>query len=416
MTKFLLPFLLLPLTAKEPKSQPLSLSKPETLGMSSEALAKIDPAVEKLIETKRLAGASVIVLRKGQIVYQKQFGLANRAEKKPITKDTLFRIYSMTKGITSAAAMMLHEEGKLDLDDPISKHLPELKNLTVWQKNGDPIPADPAPTVRDLLRHTAGFSYGWSPHPIDALYQKAQPLARNKTLAEMTTAISTTPLLYQPGTQWVYGINTDLLARVVEVASGQPFDQFLQTRFFKPLGMPDTAFHVPAEKSSRLSDVFGGKAGFLVTVEPAKSSQFLQKPAHLSGGGGLVSTINDYARFLQMIANRGTFQGKRYLKEKSVKLMTTNQLSDAIPAISFGEEVRHGVGFGLGFNVRISEDKRWDPHAPIGEYGWGGMASTHYWISPKHDLVVVTMEQTLPYNWNLEKTLKPIIYKAIKTK
>ncbi len=409
----LLPFLLLlPLSAKQLPIQPLPFAKPADVGISPDALAKIDPAIENLIETKRLAGGSVIVLRKGHIVYQKQFGLANRTEKKPVKKDTIFRIYSMTKGITSAAAMMLFDEGKLDLDDPISKHLPEFKNLTVWQKNGDPVPADPAPTIRDLLRHTAGFSYGWSPHPVDAFYKKAQPLSRDKTLAGMAQAIASAPLLYQPGTQWVYGINTDVLARVVEVASGQTFSDFLGERFFTPLGMPDTGFHVPAKKAHRLADVFGGKAGVLITTEPAKNSQFLQKPTHQSGGGGLVSTINDYARFLQMIANGGTFQGKRYLKEETVKLMTTNQLPDQIPAISLGE-TRHGTGFGLGFSVRIAPDKRWDPDSVVGEYGWGGMASTHYWISPKHELVVVTMEQTLPYNSNLEDSLKPIIYQAV---
>jgi CubicO group peptidase (beta-lactamase class C family) len=404
---------LLPLCAKELPHQPLPVGKPEDVGMSSETLARIDPAVENLIEKKRLAGGSIIVLRKGHIVYQKQFGLANRTEKKNVKKDTLFRIYSMTKGITSAAAMMLFNEGKLDLDDPISKHLPEFKNLTVWKKNGNPVPAKPAPTIRDLLRHTAGFSYGWSRHPVDAFYKKAQPLNRNKSLAEMIQAIANAPLLYQPGTQWVYGINTDILARVVEVASGKTFENFLQSRFFTPLGMPDTGFHVPAEKAHRLADVFGGGAGLLVTTEPGKDSQFLQQPAHQSGGGGLVSTINDYARFLQMIANGGIFQGKRYLKEETVKLMTTNQLPDQIPAISLGE-TRHGTGFGLGFSVRTASDKRWAPDSVIGEYGWGGMASTHYWISPKHDLIVVTMEQTLPYNWNLEQAVKPIVYQALK--
>lgn len=413
MKLLFLALILIPLSAKEITRQPLPTTKPEEVGMSSEQLAKINPAVEKFISDKKLGGASVIVLRKGRIVFQNQYGFASRAEKKPVTKDTIFRIYSMTKSITSAAAMMLFEEGKLDLDDPIHKHLPEFKKLTVWQKNGEPIPPNPAPTVRDLLRHTAGLSYGWSGHPVDAFYQKAQPIARDKTLSEMTTAISTAPLLYQPGTQWVYGINTDVLARVIEVASGQPFDQFLKKRLFTPLGMSDTAFHVPAEKAKRLADVYGGKAGLLVTVEPAKGSPFLQKPAHLSGGGGLVSTITDYARFLQMIANGGTFQDKRYLKEETVNLMTTNQLPKAIPAISLGE-VRHGVGFGLGFNVRIADDKRWDPDAALGEFGWGGMASTHYWISPKDELVVVTMEQTLPYNWNLERAIKPLVYAAIR--
>jgi len=405
--------LALPLLAKEVTRQALPIANPEDVGMTSKQLAKINPAVEQFITNKKLGGASVLVLRRGKIVFLSHYGFASRAQKTPVDQNTIFRIYSMTKAITSAAALMLCEEGKLDLDDPIHKHLPEFKKLTVWQKNGEPIPANPAATIRDLLRHTAGFSYGWSPHPVDAFYKKAQALDRKKTLAEMTQAISSAPLLYQPGTQWVYGINTDVLARVIEVASGKTFSDFLKNRLFTPLGMPDTGFHVPAEKASRLSDVYGSKAGLLVTVEPAKGSPFLKKPAHQSGGGGLVSTITDYARFLQMIANGGTFQGRRYLKEKTVKLMTTNQLPDEIPAISLGV-TRHGVGFGLGFNVRISRDERWDKHAPVGEFGWGGMASTHYWVSPKHDLVVVTMEQTLPYNANLENTLKPIIYEAVK--
>ena len=192
--KYLLFLLALPLVAKE-----LPVSKPEDVGMSSEALAKIDPAVESLIEKKKLAGGSVLVLRKGKVVYQKQFGFANRAAKKPVNKDTIFRIYSMTKGITSAAALMLHDEEKLHLDDPISKHLPEFKDLTVWQGSAEPVNASPAPTVRDLLRHTAGFSYGWGGTPVDNLYQKFKPLDRNKTLAQMTESLADVPLLYQPG-------------------------------------------------------------------------------------------------------------------------------------------------------------------------------------------------------------------------
>lgn len=413
MKYLVLPLLLLSLQAKEAPFQPLPVSKPEDLGMSSEALAEIDPAVETLIEKNRLAGGSVIVLRKGHIVYQKQFGYANRAEKKPVKKDTIFRIYSMTKGVTSAAAMMLADEGKLNLDDPITRFLPEFRLLTIWKRNEDPVDADPLPSIRDLLRHTAGFSYGWSGHPVDRYYRRFKPLDRNKTLAEMTRAISGVPLLYEPGTKWVYGINTDILARVVEVASGQSFSEFLQSRLFTPLGMPDTGFHVPEAKAHRLADVFASKAGFLVTTEPGRTSQFLKKPAHQSGGGGLVSTINDYARFLQMITNGGEFQGKRYLKEETVKLMTTNQLPDSIGSISLGS-TRHGTGFGLGFSVRTNPDKRWDADAALGEFGWSGMASTHFWVSPKDELAVITMEQTLPYNWNLEKALKPIVYRALK--
>ena len=200
---------------------------------------------------------------------------------------------------------------------------------------------------------------------------------------------------------------------MAEAASGKKFSDFLQERFFKPLGMPDTGFHVPADKADRLADVYAGRGGVLITAEPAKGSKFLKPPAHQSGGGGLVSTITDYARFLQMIANGGTFQGKTYLKKDTVNLMTTNQLPNSIPAITLGQ-TRYGTGFGLGFSVRTAIHKQWDKHARVGEYGWGGMASTHYWVSPKDELVVVTMEQTLPYNSNLETTLKPIIYQAIK--
>ncbi|MBT4798908.1 beta-lactamase family protein [bacterium] len=406
-------FLCLPVAAKETKIKALPVSTPEEVGMSPEVLAKIDPALEELIEKKKLAGGSVLILREGKIVYQKQFGHANRAAKVPMKKDTIFRIYSMTKAITSAAALMLYEEKKLNLDDPITRFLPEFALLNVWQRRGDPTPAKPMPTIRDLLRHTAGFSYGWGGHPVDRYYGRFQPLDRDKTLAEMSRSICGAPLLFQPGTRWHYGINTDILGRVIEVASGQTFDAFLQQRFFAPLGMSDTGFYVPAEKANRLADVYQTKGFFLTNSEPGKASPFLKKPANLSGGGGLVSTINDYARFLQMIANGGNFQGKRYLKADTVKLMTTNQLPDEIASISLGEQ-RYGTGFGLGFSVRIAPDKRWAKDAAIGEYGWGGMASTHYWISPKDKLVVVTMEQTLPYNWNLERLLKPIVYQAIK--
>ena len=407
--KFLIFLLTLPLLAKE-----LPVSKPEDLGMSTEGLAKIDPAVKALIEDKKLAGCSVLVIRKGSIVYQKQFGFANLTSKKPVSKDTIFRIYSMTKSITSAATLMLFDEGKLALDDPLSKHLPEFKGVKVWRKDGDPVQAKPEPTIKDLLRHTAGFVYGWGPSEVDRMYQKFNPLDHNKSLAAMSQGVAKLPLLFQPGERWVYGINSDILSRVVEAVSGKSFDQFLQEKLFTPLGMTDTGFYVPKQKADRLANVYTGRDGVLITAEPAKGSRFLQPPTQQSGGGGLVSTITDYGRFLQMIANGGTFENITYLKKKTVELMTTNQLPKTIPAISMGAQTRHGTGFGLGFSVRTAKETKWDKHAPVGEYGWGGMASTHYWISPKNDLVVVTMEQTLPYNWNLERTLKPIIYDAIK--
>lgn len=235
-------FLCLSVAAKEIRIELLPVSDPGKVGMSPEILAKIGPEIETLIEKKKLVGGSVLILRDGKIVYQNQFGYANRASKVPMKKDTIFRIYSMTKAITSAAALMLYEEKKLNLDDPITRFLPEFSLLNVWQRRGDPTPADPLPTIRDLLRHTGGFSYGWGGHPVDRSYRRFQPLDRDKTLAEMSRSICGVPLLFQPGTKWNYGINTDILGRVIEVASGQTFDAFLRQKFFTPLGMSDTDF------------------------------------------------------------------------------------------------------------------------------------------------------------------------------
>jgi CubicO group peptidase (beta-lactamase class C family) len=403
--------LALPLAARDiAPSRELPVSKPEQVGMSAEKLAEIGPTVGKLIKRRKLAGASVIVLRKGHVVYREDFGMRDRGRKSPAEDDTIFRIYSMSKAITSTAIMMLAERGKLGLDDPVHKFIPELKGTKVWTKEGE-VAAQRAPTVRDLLRHTAGYGYGWGNHPVDALAKKADLLNRNITLEEMGRRAGSVPLRFQPGTQWMYGINTDMLGRIVEVASGQDFGTFLKKNLFDPLDMKDTGFHVPEANKDRFSVVYGG-GGLLVPTEKIERSPFLKKPKFQSGGGGLVSTIRDYARFLQMIAKRGEFQGRRYLKEPSVALMTTNQLPKEIKAISFGKEVRHGVGFGLGFAVRTA-DTAWDPHARLGEFGWGGMASTHYWVSPRDELVVVTMEQTVPYSWTLERALKPIIYDAI---
>ena len=393
---------------------PLSKSEPAKVGMSAEALAKIGPAVESLIEKRKLAGGSVLVLRKGQIVYQECFGHRDIASGKPMEKDTLFRIFSMTKGLTSAAALMLCEEGKLSLDDPIELYLEELKGQERWDGIGKTTPLRRKPTVRDLLRHTSGFPPSRGALGLSLRYRKAGVMNREESLMKSVEALEGLPLLDEPGSKWRYGMSSDLLAAVVARASGEPFEKFLHRRLIDPLGMKDTAYSVPAEKADRLATSYRPGLKEMKVIEAAAESKYLKDPAFKGGGSGLVSTITDYARFLQMIANGGEFQGKRYLREDTVNLMRTNQLPLSIPQIAFGKEQRYGTGFGLGFCVRFDHDDRWDKDAAIGEYGWGGAASTHYWISPKHELVVVTMEQTMPYNWNMEKTLKPLIYAAVK--
>jgi len=392
----------------------LPVAKPESVGMSSEKLQAVDKIVEDLIAKKRLAGAQIAITRKGKVVYNKTFGKMDIEADKAMREDAILRIYSMSKSITTAAALMLYDEGKVGLDDPLSKYIPEFKGVSVW-KEGGAVPAKREPTVRDLMRHTAGLTYGGIGNAeADKLFKEANLFDKNQTLEAFGAKIGKLPLKYEPGTEWLYSFATDVLGRVVEVASGKPFDVFLQERIFTPLDMKDTGFHVPAEKLERLATVYNsdGKGTLKPTDVPATSG-YRNKPNFSSGGGGLVSTTRDYLRFLQMVANGGKLDGKRLLKEKTADLMTHNELPEMAMPIRFGNELREGVGFGLGFNVRVAKSEKWDPASPVGEWGWGGMASTHYWASPKDELVVVTMEQTLPYSFMLEWAVKKPIYEAI---
>ena len=392
----------------------LPVAKPESVGMSAEKLQQVDKVVEDLIAKKRLAGAIVVVTRHGKVVYNKSFGKMDIEADKAMREDAIIRIYSMSKGITTAAALMLHDEGKIGLDDPVSKYIPEFKGVKVWKEGGSE-PAKREPTVRDLMRHTAGLTYGGIGNAeADKLFKAANLGDKGQTLEEFAAKMGKLPLKYEPGTEWMYSFATDILGRVVEVASGKSFDVFLQERVFKPLDMKDTGFHVPAEKLERLATVYNSDGkGNLNPVDVPATSSYRTKPNMLSGGGGLVSTTRDYLRFLQMVANGGTLDGKRLLKQETVKLMTHNEVPEVAMPIRFGKEMREGVGFGLGFNVRVAKSDKWDPAGPVGEWGWGGMASTHYWASPKEDLVVVTMEQTLPYSFMLEWAVKKPIYDAI---
>lgn len=387
---------------------------PSDLGMSAKGLERIGPTVESLIVGEKLVGANVLVLRKGKVVYEESFGMRDQAAKKPMEKDTLFRIYSMTKALTSAAALMLCEEGKLSLDDPIGRYLPELAEPQVLVAEGVAVPMERQPTVRDLMRHTGGFANLRGPDLVSRFYRDGLPVPEKRTLDDLVKKIGRSSQLYQPGTQWVYGVSSDLLAAVVAGAAKKPFEDVILERLIKPLGMKDTAYSVPAEKADRLATLYrkrlvGGFAG----MDGREGSAALQDPSFKGGGSGLISTARDYGRFLQMIANGGEFEGRRYLRQDTVDLMRTNQLPRNLTEISFGTQKRFGTGFGLGFSVRVADDKRWDQDAVLGEYGWGGAASTHYWICPKHELVVVTMEQTMPYNSNLEFALKPLIYEAV---
>ena len=408
-------FLVFPLFCTTALAEPVSSLqqvRPEKVGMDAKKLKLVDQKMEELIKEDRLAGGIVVVARKGKVVHFGTYGKRDVENDLPVEKDTIFRIYSMTKAITSVAALMLNEEGKMSLDDPISKYFPSIQAMKVLEKD-ELVEAASEPTVADLLRHTSGLTYAWSSSKkISQALKDAGVLYRDKKVVPMVSGMDKVPLLFQPGSDWVYGCSTDVLGGVVEVASGIPLDQFFRERIFKPLQMKDTEFYVPANKADRFAANYNYKDGMLILKDDPKTSRYLENPAFKSGGGGLCSTASDYMRFLLMIENGGKFEGKRYLKKKSVKLMTTNQIPQGGGWVTFGDEVREGVGFGHGFSVRVKMSD-WDPDGRVGEYGWGGAASTHYWISPKDDLVVLTLEQVMPYSFNTEWALKGLIYDAL---
>ena len=391
----------------------LPIARPEEAGMSSERLSKVSAAMDELVKEKKLAGGIVMIARRGKVVHLQSHGMLDIEAEIPMRDDAIVRIYSMTKAITTVAALKLYDEGKLGLDDPVSKHLPEMKGCSVQGKDGLFIPEQEM-TIRDLMQHTAGLSYGASGNEVaDTLFRDANVLDPNSTLADMTGKLGQLPLTFEPGKDWRYGVSSDVLGRVVEVVSGQPLDEYFQQRIFAPLDMKDTGFFVPDDKLERFAVNYtsDGKGKLTPLDAPAKSA-YRKSPVLLSGGGGLVSTARDYMRFLMMIAQGGELDRMRILSDKSVGLMTSNQLPESVGWIKFGTEVREGVGFSLGFSVRV-KSSTWDPQSRIGEYGWGGAASTHYWTSPKDELIVVTMEQTMPYSFLTEFAVKGLIYDAV---
>jgi len=381
----------------------LPITSPENVGMSSEKLARTKSSIQALIDNEKIAGASIIVARKGKIVLFETFGMMDQKAKKPMQPDTIFRIYSMTKPITSVAAMMLYEQGKLKLDDPISKYIPEFKGLKVYSESGKHDDQVRHMSVRDLLRHTSGLTYGYFGNTaVDKMYRANGVLNRKSSLQDMINQLSGIPLLYQPGTKWHYSVSTDVLGYLVQKVSGQPLNKFFRQKIFKPLDMKDTAFYVPNEKVNRFAACYGPKqnGGLRIVDDPAKS-QYLTQANLYSGGGGLVSTARDYMRFSQMLLNKGQLDGKRLLRSETVEMMTLNQLPDSVKR---GE----GEGFGLGFSVRLR-----DGRFPQGEYGWGGAASTHFWISPTDELIVIALSQYMPFSSQLQNALKSIIYESI---
>jgi len=410
MKRFTMSALALLLLAGIPAlGQDVRQGTPESVGLSSEKLHQVDGILQEMVEKKKLAGAIVMVAKDGVIAFTGVYGRMDLEADKPMKEDTIFRIYSMTKAIATAAALILVEEGKLKLDAPVGDVIPELKDVKVAAADGLRPPSRP-PTIKDLMLHDAGYLYGDGRHTGKA-YGEKKPLEA-PSLDEMAKRLVDVPLAFDPGSDWNYGISIDVLGLAVQRASRMPLDKFLEERIFKPLDMHDSSFSVPAEKVGRFAANYNRSAAGLKQIDDPAKSRYLKQPGLISGGGGMVSTIRDYMRFLLMVDGGGALGSVRILKPETVALMTSNQLPKEAFPIYFGKEKRHGVGFGLGFCVRTT-DTEWDPTARAGEYGWGGAASTHYWASPKDRLVVVTMEQTMPYSFDVEFAVKGPIYDAL---
>lgn len=393
------------LTARE-----IPVVSPQSAGLSDTKLAEVDQFMEHQVANQKLAGGIIMISHNGKIGFFRAYGLQDREAGIPMSTNTIFRIYSMSKAITTAAALNLYDAGKLGLDDPVSKYIPSFTNLMVATTNGLRAPSRPM-TIRDLMLHISGLTHGDGPPALKEAYARLKP-TESTNLAEMTDKLAQVPLAFDPGTDWYYGLEIDVLGRVIEVVSGRSLDEFLDETIFKPLDMKDTAFSVPPEKLARFAANYGRTNGLEVIDVPAQS-KWARHVTYFSGGGGLVGTARDYMRFLTMIQRGGKLDGHRILRARTVKLMSTNLLPAPAFPIYFGTEKRYGTGFGLGFAV-CTEVTSWDPAAHVGEFGWDGAASTHYWISPADKLIVITLEQTMPYNFDTERGVKKIIYDAIQ--
>jgi CubicO group peptidase (beta-lactamase class C family) len=390
-------------------SAPLPESTPEDIGLSSAGFTRLGGVLSAEIARGRVPGAVVLVARRGRVGYFESFGQRNPAGGAPMAKDSIFRIYSMTKPIVSAAVMMLWEEGRCLLSDPIAKFLPEFAEPTVAVERGTEIELVPAArpiTIQDLLRHTSGLTYEFrGSGPVHKQYTAAKIYSRNQTNAGQVTSLSKIPLLHQPGTRWEYSRSTDVLGRLVEVLSGLSLGAYLQQRIFSPLGMPDTAFYVPEPKLARLAEAFAkdpdsGAAVQLVNVSDA--------PQFESGGGGLVSTAYDYARFLQMLLNRGTLDGERFLSRKTIELMTADHLG---PITGAPDLLLPGYGFGLGFAVRLQAGIAHVPGS-VGQYFWGGLAGTTFWVDPAEQLFAIMLIQAPGQRDYFRTLFRDLVYSA----
>ena len=387
----------------------IEIIAPEKVGMSSKRLKDIETTMQTFVDQSKLAGISTLIARRGKVVHFGCYGKLDLAANKPLQPDSLFRIYSLTKPITSVAALMLYEEGYFDLDEPVTRWIPEFKHFRVLPQSTSSSKdfgmLEKEITFRHLLTHTAGLGYGFNTEPIEELYREAQIMsvnpipALNGSLTELIEKVVKLPLTAQPGTTWHYSVAHDVVGYLIGIISGKPFDAFLRERVLQPLGMQDTSFNVPQEKLERFGPLYSapGEDGGLSVLDDVATSRFVTTTVIPYGGGGLVSSMPDYFRFLLMLANGGELGGIRLLKQDTVTAMTTNQLYGSTFPVRFNNEPWPGMGYGLGIGVQVID--------PI-HIGWIGLSGTSAWIFPREDLIVMAMPQAAGYSEASDVLLK----------
>ena len=401
------------------------MTRPEDLGLSTERLHVVDATMRAYVDKGKLPGVQTLISRRGELVHHDCYGFADVEAGVPVTADTLSRIYSMTKPITSVGLMMLYEEGRFLLENPVQRFLPEFADVQVWDGGTADAPQTRAPeramTVHDVLTHLSGLTYGFHyQHPLDALYRKhglgdfSEP---DFDLAEGIERLASLPLLFDPGTRWNYSMSTDVCGRLIEAISGQSLDEFLRDRILDPLGMTDTAFHAPEADLERCSPLYvRAPDGKLSVMAPAKT--MVRPPKFLSGGGGLVGTGRDYLRFCHMLLRGGELDGVRLLGPRTVRYMARNHLPggrllNELGQSTFAEAAMEGTSFGLGFSV-VEDAAALQNLASEGEFSWGGAASTAFWVDPAEDICVVFMTQLLPSStYPMRRQLRAAVLQAI---
>jgi CubicO group peptidase (beta-lactamase class C family) len=404
----------------------MEVVSPEQVGLSSARLRRIDEHLhDRYVAKGKIAGALTLVARHGKVAFLSPLGQMDRERERPMREDVIFRIYSMTKPVTSVALMMLHERALFQLDDPVHKFIPEWRHLRVYRYGKHPnfttVPAERPMTVRDLLTHMSGLSYGIIESTgLDEAYRKVGIGNGKGTLREMIEKLSELPLQFSPGSRWGYSMATDVCAYLVEQLSGKRFDEYLKDEIFGPLQMVDTGFSVPENKVDRFAANYTRAADKRLTLlDDPHDSVYLRPKTYFSGASGLVSTACDYFRFVEMLRRGGELDGVRILGPRTLRFMTQNHLPDgkdlaALAMESTFSETRYdGIGFGLGFHVVLDPVRAQVPGS-VGEYGWGGMASTAFWVDPVENLLMIFMTQLVPQGtFNFRGQLKSIIYGAI---